>query len=214
MKTLSKIKCEQLEDGKFEEKGVKKAVSKSSSKSVNEDMVLWAGILEGCEESFALLYQKYFKELYAYGYEVCQKRELVKDCIHDLFVHLWKKRNELKPVANVKYYLLVSVKRRLINNFNKSKKITFKDSILDSYRLVSLSKEREMIDHQTLETKKYRVTRALNLLTERQQKVLRLKFYDNCNNQEIAQKLSIDINSTYNLVSKALKRLRSNLSAF
>ena len=84
--------------------------------------------------------------------------------------------------------------------------------MLENHRLVSLSKEKEMIDHQILESKKDRVAKALDLLTERQQKVLRLKFYDNCNNTEIAQKLSIDINSTYNLVSKALKRLRSNLA--
>ncbi len=180
----------------------------------HEDMLLWKEFTQkGCESSFAMLYQKYFIELYRYGSKLFQEKELVKDCIHDLYVDLWKKRKELKPVNNIRHYLLVALKRRLINQYHRSKKITFQDTFEDRYCLFSLSREHEIIDLQTLKAKKERIINALNLLTERQQKVLRLKFYNNFTNQEIADKLSIDITSTYNLVSKALKGLRNNLTS-
>ncbi len=179
--------------------------------SDHEDAYLWNKFSQGCENSFAMLYQKYFMDLYCYGLKTCKEKELVKDCIHDLYVDLWNKRTKLKPITNTKHYLLTAVKRRLINHHIRSKKVTYQSSFDDKQSLISVSIEHEIIDIQNLKTKKECIAKALNLLSERQQKVLRLRFYKNYTNKEIANNLAIDITSTYNLMSKALKRLRSNL---
>ena len=187
-------------------------VAKELSDFMHEDQYLWNELLQGCEKSFAALYQRYFMDLYRYGLKVGDNREVVKDCIHDLYVDLWNKKNQLQPVANVKQYLLVAVKRRLINQFHRSKKVSTQGIIEDHDTLISLSRESEIIDIQTVKEKRDRILKALNLLTERQQKAIRLKFYHNYSNQEIASALAIDINSTYNLMSKAMKRLRNSLT--
>ncbi len=180
--------------------------------SVHEDIYLWGQFSKGCESSFAMLYQKYFTDLYRYGLKTCKEKEIVKDCIHDLFVDLWNKRKKLKPITNTKHYLLTAIKRRLINHHLRSKKVTYQDSFNDKQSLFSLSIEREMIDIQNLKAKKACIAKALNLLSERQRKVLYLRFYENYSNKEIADNLAIDITSTYNLMSKALKRFKSNLT--
>ena len=190
-------------------------VVKRSQKNAQTDkgyQELWNDFISGCESSFAMIYQQNFMDLHKYGLGLCNEREVVKDCIHDLFVDLWNKREQLKPVNNIKSYLLVALKRRLINYFNRSKKTSSGMSFEDDVRLISISRERELIDQQVVKEKRKRVLAALNLLTERQQKALHLKFYDNCTNEEIAGKLSINIESTYNLISKAVKRLRSYLT--
>ena len=189
-------------------------ITRSEDKTVfdDENRQLWDELRSGSESAFARLYQKNFITLYHYGLRFCTQREPVKDCIHDLYVDLWNKRSELEPVKNVKRYLLTAVKRRLINQYQRSKKLTLQDSFEDTGLLVSFSREKEMVDQQTLNEKKEKVLKALNSLTERQQKAIRLKYYDNYTTNEIANKLAIDINSAYNLISKAMKRLKKGLT--
>ena len=151
-------------------------------------------------------------DLYRYGLRFSEQRELVKDCIYDLYVDLWNKRADLELVANVNRYLLVAIKRRLINQYQRSKKLTFQDSFPETELLISFSREKEMVDQQALNEKKEKVLKALNALTERQLKAIRLKYYDNYTTSEIAGKLAIDITSAYNLISKAMKRFKKGLT--
>ncbi|TRX62047.1 sigma-70 family RNA polymerase sigma factor [Fulvivirga sp. M361] len=189
-------------------------ISKSSKPVFyDQDLALWDAFREGCESSFAMLYQKTFMDLYQYGLKISQQKELVKDCIHDLYVDLWNKREQLKAVDNVKGYLVIALKRRLINHFKRSKKISVQETLFEhAVLLTTASRESEIIDHQSLEERKARVFAAMEMLTSRQRKALHLKFYHNFSNQEIAKKLTIDINSTYNLISKAIKLLRNSLT--
>lgn len=186
---------------------------KSPSRAHDQDQLLWDEFREGCDRAFAMLYQKTFMDLYQYGLKISPQKELVKDCIHDLYVDLWNKKEELKPVDNIKGYLLVALKRRLVNHFNRSKKIRPQGMTLEDKNIpISICREREIIEHQSLKEQKDRIFAALEMLTKRQRKALHLKFYHNYSNQEIAKELALDINSTYNLVSKAVKRLRNSLA--
>ncbi len=187
--------------------------TKNPSAAGDQDQVLWDEFREGCEGAFAMMYQRTFMDLYRYGLKISPQKEVVKDCIHDLYVDLWNKREQLKPVDSIKGYLLIALKRKLINYFNRSKKISPQGIFFEDQDIpISISREREIINHQSVKEQKDRILAALDMLTKRQRKALQLKFYHNCTNQEIANKLSLDINSTYNLVSRAVKRLRNSLA--
>jgi RNA polymerase sigma factor (sigma-70 family) len=54
---------------------------------------------------------------------------------------------------------------------------------------------------------------ALNKLSSRQREAIYLKFYQKLSSQEIADTLQIDINSLYNLISKAIEALRQAIQA-
>ena len=57
--------------------------------------VLFQEMKNGNREAYAQIYQLYFTNLYEYGLWLASEKDLVMDSIHDLFVKIWTKRNDL-----------------------------------------------------------------------------------------------------------------------
>jgi RNA polymerase sigma factor (sigma-70 family) len=175
------------------------------------DQQLWDSFRSGCEDSYALIYQRHFHTLYSYGLKMCSEREIVKDCIQDLFIHIWKNREKLSSTTSIKFYLFRSLKSRLIDSFKfQQKHLELIDHDLDLESVCS--EEIKIIEAQTSETQKKRVLLALEKLTVRQRESLKLKFYENLSSEEIGNRMSISVEGVYNLVSKALSNFGKNLS--
>ncbi|GEO07103.1 DNA-directed RNA polymerase sigma-70 factor [Adhaeribacter aerolatus] len=174
---------------------------------------LWNDFRNGNTSSYSLIYQRYFFSLFTYGLKICPEREIVKDCIQDLFVHIWKNRDNLGPTNSIKYYLFKSLKRKLIDNFSYQSKFSpIGESKEDVFFGTVISEEQILINDQLVEEQKVRIIQALGKLTNRQKEAVILKFYENLPNEDIASKMSISVEGVYNLVSKALNKFRQNLS--
>lgn len=95
----------------------------SSDKSID---FLWHSFLDGDDKSFVLIYQRHIDRLLFYGYKLCFDKELVHDCIQEIFIGLFLKRNKLGVnIENLKAYLFVALRNSLIKNYlflNKNKK--------------------------------------------------------------------------------------------
>ena len=78
-----------------------------------DDEQLWRDFKGGCQASFALIYKDHFFNLYRYRIGRGYSRDIVKDCIQDLFVELWKYRESLKDTDSIAYYLLKSLRYKL-----------------------------------------------------------------------------------------------------
>ena len=70
------------------------------------DADMWAEFIRGSEKAFDHLYGKYFALLYGYGMQFCTDKAVVKDCIQDLFIEIWSKKETISAVHSVKYYPL------------------------------------------------------------------------------------------------------------
>ena len=46
-------------------------------------------------------------------------KELLKDCIHDIFVKLYVKKDELGTIDNLKSYLFISLKNKLCDELRR-----------------------------------------------------------------------------------------------
>lgn len=55
-----------------------------------DDKVLWNLLVKGDQKALEILYQRYYSLLLNYGLKCSTDRELVKDCIQDLFINLYK----------------------------------------------------------------------------------------------------------------------------
>jgi RNA polymerase sigma factor (sigma-70 family) len=170
------------------------------------DDKLWHDFKGGCRAAFALIYKNHFFNLYQYGIQRGYAQETVKDCIQDLFVELWKYRENLKNTDAIAYYLLKSLRYKL-SHHARTKPIPEQDDL----SINTLSIEDKLIEEQTLFQHKKKVLEALNVLTQRQQQAIQLKFFQNLKNEEIAKCMSISVPAVYNLVSKALVALKENL---
>lgn len=65
------------------------------------------------------LYDKHIDNLFMFGTKFTADRELIKDCIQDVFVKLFNKRAQLDKVNNIESYLYVSLRNRINDEFRR-----------------------------------------------------------------------------------------------
>jgi RNA polymerase sigma factor (sigma-70 family) len=136
-----------------------------------------------------------------------------KDCIHDLFVELWKNRTTLGDTTSVRFYLMASIKRKLVRHLNAQQKHTSNEDIpVEYWHINTPSHENQLIAEEEFESTNQHLNVAINGLPRRQREAIFLKFYMNLNNHEIADLMKINIQSVYNLVFGALGNLKKQMT--
>ena len=73
----------------------------------------------GDVSAFSTLYDMHINLLFNYGCKLTTDKELLKDCIHDVFVKLYTKKAELGIIDNFKSYLLISLKNKLCDELRR-----------------------------------------------------------------------------------------------
>ena len=94
-----------------------------------EDFALWNQFLEGDEKAYLYIYKLYAQDMYSYGMLFTANSELVKDCLHDVFVKIHRNRKKLSQVDNIRLYLLKAMKNYLFDVFDKKKELFHNDTI-------------------------------------------------------------------------------------
>jgi RNA polymerase sigma factor (sigma-70 family) len=173
------------------------------------DTVLWGQFKEGNRQVFSYIYRHYIQALYNYGMKVADDTELVEDCIQELFIYLWKTRENLSDTDSIKFYLFKSLRRRIISTQEETVRLNKKnEGVTTGQEMAEFSYEHLLVSRQVEEEQQERLVNSLNALTKRQREAIILKFYDNLSFQEVAEVMSLNIKSTYNLISKAIEVLK------
>ena len=180
----------------------------------SKEAALWQSFKNGDKEAFVTMYRYYFKTLANYGSRFTTDVLLLEDAVQDLFVSLWRRREQLGNLANVespKFYLLRALRNQLIRNsrndiFDKADDM---DDFLD--HLVSLSSEQQIIDQEHTLDQVQKVRYAISNLSPRQQEAINLRFYHGMNLDQIAQIMGISKQATSNMLFKAYTVLRLTL---
>lgn len=181
--------------------------SKSTQSVYADDQALWRSLAKGNNLGFSSLYNRYANSLFNYGMHLCYNRELVKDCIQELFTWLWRKRSELREVDSVKYYLFKSFRNILVKAINKDRKFT-EEPDENQFLEQSASKEDELIAKDSENSQKARITSALGKITKRQREIVVLRFFNEMSYAEISAMMGISTASAHNLLSKALQAMK------
>jgi RNA polymerase sigma factor (sigma-70 family) len=182
-----------------------------ASNPVDEKLV-WLRFQAGDEQAYAYLYNSYIKKLYHHGMGIHPDPDLVKDCIQELFIKVWRIKQNLGQPVSIRNYLAESLKRIIIEELAKQK-YKLKASLSEDYYFeVVLSHELQLIDIQISEERMKQLEQALKNLTKRQRDAIHLKFYGKLSYEEIAEIMDLNVRSVYNLVSKALEALYQDIN--
>ena len=119
-----------------------------------EMITLLLAFEEGDTTAFSKLYDLNVNLLFSYGCKLTTDRELLKDCIHDVFVKMYTKKEELKHVENFKSYLFISLRNRLCDEVRK--RLYVSDAKVEELNPVScedvennyLEREREHVNNK------------------------------------------------------------------
>ena len=146
------------------------------------DFEIWQNIKAGDKLSLSIAYDKYIDELISYGCRFSSDNSLVEDCLHDLFVYIWKNRASLSDTDSIRNYLMVSLRRSIIRKANKISKS--QNNIEDhEYRFSSeLSIEEILVNAEINQEKAAKLKEAFDVLSNRQREAIFLKYYNDKEN--------------------------------
>lgn len=179
-----------------------------------DDISIWQSLKEGSETSFRSIYSAHYKCLYEYGFRIVSDEEMVKDCIHDLFVKIWNNKANLGSVKSIRPYLLVSLRSMLYNSIktnNRRRVINFESETVQNFAMV-FSAESDYIRKEEDSQKFQLLINALNQLTSRQKEAIFLRYFANLDYDEISGILEITTKACYKLIARGLAILREQMT--
>lgn len=171
---------------------------------------IWARLRAGDREALLGLYNYHYVGLFNYGLKLTGNRDLTKDCITHILLRLWDKRHQLSAVENPRSYLLTCLRHELF-----AEKKAERTRAVGSQGLQRISDASEpsyeeyIIQLQTNKVLSEKLTKALNRLSKRERELLRLKFFEDLDYDEIASRCGIAKRTAYNIIHSALKMLKS-----
>jgi len=155
------------------------------------------------------LYDFHYQSLFTFGCRINADKEIVKDCIHEVFCELWENRFDLPEVKQEKSYLFTYLKRKILKTWQDAQKAT--DTGLSILEQTELSYEAILINTQADEESKIRLQQLLRRISPLQLKIIEYKYFEMLNYDEIALRMNLSPRTVYNQVYEALKTMRKHL---
>ena len=178
-----------------------------AASSEMDDIALWGLLIKGDQKALEILYQRYYSLLLNYGLRCSTDKELVKDCIQDLFINLHQNTHINVTNITVRSYLLKALRNNLTYKLATNKEA---DSLDDSVFHIPLNEDLfEQLfpknDHDLQLARRLLV--AISQLSPNQKTVLYLRYVQELSYKEIADVMDMNIQSSMNLSSRALTKL-------
>ena len=178
----------------------------------SKEVKIWNAFRNGSRDAFDFIFRQYASPLFAYGSQFTKDNELVLDCIQDLFVELWNRRQNISETTSIKFYLLRSLRRRIARTLQGIKRFeTVSEELFYLEEKINFSAEHLIVIQESNRSKRANLKRAIQELTKRQREAIYLKFYQGLNNSAIASVMDLSESSVMTLVSQAIRALRTSI---
>ena len=172
-----------------------------------EDAGLWTLFLEGDKHSLEIIYLRHYDLLLNYGLKYNIGEHLVKDCIQDLFVKLYSGKN-LKTTRYVRSYLIKSLRNLILDKISvKKTEQVLDNSDFDIFVNDSALENLFSKNDEDLQVSR-KLMKAYSHLSFNQKKIIYLRHIKDMSYKEIADFLGINEQSSMNLYSRTLLKIR------
>tara|TARA_R110002096_G_scaffold276136_1_gene470152 strand:+ start:104 stop:685 length:582 start_codon:yes stop_codon:yes gene_type:complete len=178
----------------------------------SQDLELWEEFKQGESKALDKIYMEQFSSMYNYGLKIHNDHDFIIDSIQELFAELWAKRENLGEANSIKFYLLKSIKRKIIKKLNRINPTSSLNAINERYNFeVEYSIEHEIILSDTSVEQSEGLIKALNKLSDRQREIIYLRFYLGLKFEQISEIMSIKNQSARNLLFDGVSKLKTIL---
>lgn len=185
-----------------------KRINAMMEQTNNSTESLLASFQAGNMAAFSQLYDLHINILFNYGLKLTIDKELLKDCIHDVFVKLYTKKEELGAIDNVKSYLFISLKNKLCDELRK--RMYMSDTAVEEINVVSpMDVEADYMDREKHQKELSMVKHLLDQLSPRQREALTLYYIEEKKYEDICEIMNMNYQSVRNLMHRGLTKLRS-----
>lgn len=176
---------------------------------LNTDEQLLSKMADGDRQAFTFLYRRYWEELFITSAKTLRGKDEAADIVQDVFLSLWNRRKELNIQGSVAAYLHTSVRYKCINYIERN--ITRRDYLLRLTRVqinnFSTNPEAKLILKEMQET----IGKAVSSMPPKMQEVYKLSRLEHLSHKEIAEYLSISVETVKKHIHHALNLIRTDL---
>jgi RNA polymerase sigma-70 factor (family 1) len=173
-----------------------------------EDLILVNAIVQRDKKLFEVLYKKYYQQLFSVAYRYVGQTEIAEEIVHDVFITIWNKADQLNIQHSMKSYLFKSVVNSSLNFIKKAKLNAEKQQL---YRTVVSNETVDEADTAAEEALLKALEQALELLPAKCRQVMYLSRFGKMKQQEIAVQMDISIKTVKNHLTYGFQKLREHL---
>lgn len=158
------------------------------------------------EATFEDLFEKYHRQLFLLAFQYLKDEKLAEDAIQDVFLKVWKKRDQLDASRSVKGFLFATLKNHVLNMIrNRKRRIATTVEAGNRKPGTVENTEEEVALNEYWQI----VEKGIDKLPAGKQKVFRLRRIQGYTNQEVASALQISVTTVKSQLYKATKFMRN-----
>jgi len=166
----------------------------------------------GNNQAFEILLLRHKSKVYTYIYLIVRNRELTEDIFQDTFIKAIATIQQGRYVESGKFLAWVNriAHNLIIDHFRREKnENTFSADAMD-YDIVNNAKlsEKSIEDTMSNEQVLADVVHLIDLLPASQQKVIRMRYFEDLSFKEIAERTNVSINTALGRMRYALLNMR------
>ncbi|WP_020402659.1 RNA polymerase sigma-70 factor [Gracilimonas tropica] len=177
-----------------------------------------AMIKKGDDKAFEQLFFRYHKELSHFANSITRSREFARDAVQDVFLKIWRNRENWEIQVSIKAYLYQSVRNQSLNLLEKQ---YTRLRIIDEYqseqqgqKIYSVTRELipdDISDEEQVLIRK--IWKIVDRMPDRRRMVFELNRKHGLSYKEVAKVLDISRKTVENHVANALQDIRDELQA-
>ncbi|EOR94235.1 RNA polymerase ECF-type sigma factor [Arcticibacter svalbardensis MN12-7] len=174
---------------------------------MDKDLII--SLKKGSPLAMEAIYQHHWESVFDRAFKKTGNEHVAQDITQEIFISLWKKRNEINLESNLGAYLQGAVKYQVINYF-KSQSVTDvhrAEFALLINKELSVSADSDII----LKDLNIQFDAAIALLPEKMQLIVSMSRKQEKSLKEIASELNVSIQTVKNQITAAMKVIRKNI---
>lgn len=165
---------------------------------------------EGDKEAFAILYKRHWEDLFITAARALRGKNEAADVVQDVFLSIWKRKNELNLQGSLSAYLHTSVRYKCIHYIEKN--ITQRDYLARLAEMsVTASAPNAEMNLQVQETLRS-INKAVAKMPPKMQEVYMLSRQECLSYKEIADLLGISVETVKKHIQHALQLIRQDMA--
>jgi RNA polymerase sigma-70 factor (ECF subfamily) len=178
------------------------------------DNQLWDEFRAGSNGALDIIYREYVNVLFNYGRQFSSDNDLVKDCVQELFCELMQCRERLGTTTSIKYYLLASIRNKIIRKVKREDKFQSLNDFGGDFQIDFAADHDIMHDITSTQSQKI-LANAFNQLPVKQREAILLYYYEGVSYEDIAKTMEMTkVKSARALIYRALESLSEIFGVF
>ena len=178
------------------------------SYSTSTDHELIALVKNGDQLAFTVIYDRYWRLIYAHILKMLRDEDEAKDVVEDIFSSIWINAASLPSQGSLGGFLYTMARNKVLNLLRHNK---YKDDYLSSLAVFQVENTNATVDQLDERDLRAAIEREIEKLPPRMRAVFEMSRKQNMSNKEIAARLGTSDETVKKQIHNSLKAIRTGL---